>query len=50
MNHKWPKDEEHFWSPWYPNTARQGIKPPTQYRTCLHPDCKETEYREAPKA
>lgn len=50
MNHKWPKDEEHLWSPWYPNTPQMGKTRPTQYRSCLHPECKKTEYRQAPSA
>lgn len=47
MNHSWPKDEEHLWSPWYPET---GPPKATQYRNCLHPACHAKESREAPKA
>lgn len=51
MKHDWPnRQDEHVWSPWWPNTPRVGMKPATQYRQCIHPTCHAVEYREAPKA
>lgn len=47
MVHAWPPLGEHLWSDW------QNDKPmpkATQYRTCVHPLCKEVERRDAPQA
>ena len=50
-DHAWPKDgAQHKWGPWYPNTAREGVKPATQFRKCVDTRCKAYETREAPKA
>lgn len=45
--HEWPADGGHLWSRWY---AKTGLPKPTQYRVCVHPDCNESETREAPRA
>lgn len=47
-DHQWPADGQCLWSQWFPHRAREGVKKPTQYRTCLHPNCNEAQYREAP--
>lgn len=44
---EWPKPGEHLWSRWQ---AKTGLPKPTQYRTCLHPNCKAVEEREWPKS
>lgn len=38
----WPKPGEHFWSKWQ---AKTGLPKATQYRVCIHPDCKAIEER-----
>lgn len=43
--HDWPKPGEHLWSGWRLNTSRDGAKPATKYRICLHPKCNATEVR-----
>lgn len=50
-DHAWPTNPaEHVWGKWYTHTVQVGVVPPTQYRTCVYPDCHYTEYREAPSA
>lgn len=46
MNHNWPTDGSCVWGPWMNHTAREGAKKPTQYRQCVHPECREVQYRE----
>lgn len=46
MDHAWPLPGQHFWTKWQHKT---GLPVPTQYRTCIHPDCIEVQYRDTPK-
>lgn len=46
-DHLWPLPGEHLWTNWQTAT---GLPKATQYRSCIHPDCKAVEYREAPRA
>lgn len=45
-HHSWPKRDEHLFTKWRNNT---GMPYPTQYRTCIHPNCTSTQYRNTPK-
>lgn len=47
IQHNWPGPGQHMWSRWQHKT---GLPKPTQYRYCIHPDCKVIEERETPKA
>ena len=49
-DHKWPAPGECLWTPWYSDQPQRGIKPATQYRSCLHPACSKVERRVAPRA
>lgn len=50
-NHQWPiSDLFHKWGPWMNDRPREGKKPPTQYRQCVHPECGGVERRETPQA
>ena len=47
-DHEWPTEPQaHVWGRWLSKT---GLPKPTQYRQCVHPDCKAVETREAPRA
>jgi hypothetical protein len=46
--HKWPTQDQHLFTEWRANTGTMHPKP-TQYRTCIHPKCKEVQNRPAPK-
>lgn len=44
--HAWPANGEHFMSKWQ---NEKGLPEPTQYRTCIHPECDHMESRPAPR-
>lgn len=47
QEHNWPGEKEHLWSHWM---AKTGLPQPTDYRVCLHPECKVSEVRKSPLA
>lgn len=49
-SHGWPSDGEHVWTRWYQNKPNDAKGGPTQYRTCIHPECGASEERKAPLA
>jgi len=48
MPHQWPTDGSCVFGPWMLKTAREGTQKPIQYRVCVHPQCHESQTREAP--
>lgn len=44
-DHPWPSSFDHLWGPWQGQT---GLPKPTEYRTCVHPDCAAVEYKDTP--
>lgn len=47
MEHAWPVMGQCLFGPWQ---TKKGMPQATQYRTCIHPNCKKTEERPAPNA
>jgi hypothetical protein len=45
MDHQWPTDGEHMWGKWYAFASRRGTQPAIEFRRCVHPECKEVQYR-----
>ena len=47
VKHDWPLPGEHLFGPWLTMT---GMPKATQYRVCIHPECRHVEKRMAPNA
>jgi hypothetical protein len=48
--HNWPQSGGHMWTHWMNKSSREGTKPPTRYRICVHPDCTASEEKETGNA
>jgi hypothetical protein len=50
-NHEWPKNQrDHVWGPWLSQRKASITSPATQYRTCVHPQCRAVDERQVAQA
>jgi len=50
FDHNWPTDDGHVWDEWMQGQGADSPGGATQYRKCVHPDCRAYETRKAPMA